>query len=434
MMRATTEVSMGRRPLVALVLVVLLAGCHAPTADQSATTPSVEATVDVRFDPPYNVSQVLDRVERLRGLNATERLVVHEYPRLPSVAVDPPDRYLGIEPAGALTLGLASSGTVIPSQPLGYTVREDGVVHVYVMSRGGLDHYNSSQELVLAHELTHALQYQHGFVANDRAVVRSKFRNWTTDARLTALAIIEGDAVVTAATYRRTYLPNRSPVDLQRSVPRRAGWQTAFRTAPYVAGQAYYEFLSADPETRTATLRDPPNDTRELLHPTVPERTRHLPPESTTIGQFERTATDTVGELAIKQTLLVNDIEADRATAAARGWLDGRMSYYGAGEDTVVRWSGVWTNATEADAFVTAYTTLFERRNATWSDGVLITPATNTTPRTALGIERTGKRVVVVAASDPSLVRTFRSMANTSSLGGSGQASVRQSRLAIAAQ
>lgn len=424
---------MGRRSVAALLLVILLAGCQAPTADQ-ATTTTEKPRLDVRFDPPYNASLVLDRVERIRGFNATERIVVQEYPRRPTIPVDPPDRFLGIRPAGALTLGLASSGTVQPSQPLGYTLREEGVVHVYVMSRGGLDRHNASQELVLAHELTHALQYQQGLVTNSRDVFRTKFPNWTTDTRLTALAIIEGDAVMTAATYRQLYLPNTSLLDLQRTVPPRAGWQTAFRTAPYVAGPAYYEAIGADPATRTTILRDPPNDTRELLHPTEPHREGTLPSEPTTVGRFERVATDSVGELAIKQALLVNGLDPDPARVAAKGWLDGRMSYYGDGEDTVVRWTTVWANATEADEFVGAYTNLFERRDGTWRDSVLVTPATNTTPRTAIAIERIGNRVVVVAADDPGLVRTFRSESNTSVLGSSRFVTASNSSVSVAVQ
>jgi hypothetical protein len=416
---AVQDFAMGRRSIVALLIVVLITGCQAPTGEPTATPTGDEVSLDVRFDPPYNVSLVLDRLESIRGLTATEKIVVHEYPRRPSVPVDPPDRFLSIRPAGALTLGLASSGTVTPSQPLGYTLREEGTVHVYVMSRGGLDRYNTSQELVLAHELTHALQYQHGLVANNRDILRTKFRNWTTDTRLTALAIIEGDAVVTTATYRRTYLPNTSSLDLQRTVPPRAGWQTAFQTAPYVAGRTYYESRGAGPELRTEILGDPPNDTRELLHPRVHAREVTLPTESTRIARFERTATDTVGELAIKHALLVNDFETDRARFAAEGWVDGRMSYYRDEDDTVVRWTTVWTDAVEADSFVAAYTTLFERREGTWRDGVMVTPATNTTPRTALAVDRTGNRVVVIAATDPSLVREFRSATNASSRSGS---------------
>lgn len=389
-----------------VALVVLGTGCQAPSVDQPSQASSA-GELDVRFDPPYNASVVLDRVERLRGLNATEQIVVYEYPRTPTAPIDLPDRYGGIRPTGALTLGLASSQTVRPTQPLGYTVRSGGVVEVHVMSRGGLSDFNTTQELVLAHELTHALQYQHGLVANNRAELREAFRNWTTDAQLAALAVIEGDAMVTTVEYRQEYAQGAPALPYPRPVPPRAAWQAAFATAPYQAGLQYFRTVGTDPTRRTAALRDPPNDTRSLLHPEAPPRDGSVPAPPQNVGVFRRVGTDTVGELGIRVALQVNGLGRSRATAAAKGWVDGRMDYYEQNGHTVVRWTTRWVNRTEAEAFSDAYTESFRQRNATWREDLLITPPTNTTPRTVLHIEQRGEVLVIVAANSTSVVSAF---------------------------
>jgi hypothetical protein len=393
-----------RRAAVALLLVALFAGCQAPGTTDARPA---DVNLSVAFDPPYDPQAVLERVERLRGLHATGQIVVHEYPRTPRPPVDPIDRALGIRPTGALVLGVRSSGTVEVRQPLGYTLRENGTVHVYVMSRAGLERFNASQELILAHELVHALQYQHGLVANGRDELRSAFANWTTDARLTALSIIEGDAMVATRTYQRRYAQNASYPTYPRPTPPRAAWQRALGTAPYHVGMAYFEEVGTSSADRSAALRDPPPNTRHLLHPAVSRVQAGVPKGPASVGRFERFWTDTVGELAIKRTLRVNRVSSARAAAAASGWLHDRMAYYESAGGSVVYWRIQWQDAEAAATFVDVYRSVFQARNATRQGDLLVTPATNTTPRTVLAIEVRSDRVVVIGADSVERVRAL---------------------------
>lgn len=394
-----------RRVALAVLVLVVLAGCQAPGTDDTHAPDDVD--LSLTFDPSYDAQAVLERVEALRSLNATGPIVVHVYPRTPGLQVDPADQVLGIRPAGALVLGVRSTGTVQARQPLGYTLRRNGTVHVYLMSRGGLARFNASQELVLAHELVHALQYQHDLVANRREELRRAFANWTTDTRLTARAVIEGDAMVTTRRYQERYAPNATYPQYPRPVPPRAAWQTTLGTAPYIVGLEYFQTVGTGPSVRTAALRDPPPDTRHLLHPQAATLDGGIPKAPTEIGGFDRYWSDTVGELAIRRLLQVNGLTAQRAAEAASGWLHDRMGYYEGEDGRVVIWRIQWHDSAAAAQFLEAYRAGFLARNATIENDLLVTPATNTTPRTVLAIERRDDRVLIVGADAVDRVRAL---------------------------
>lgn len=392
---------------VVLLTLAVLAGCQAPATERPTTT--AEPGLDLRFDPPYDAAAVLERVERLRGLNATGPIVVREYPRRPPATRDIPDRALGIRPPGALALGVASNASVRSSQPLGYTVRRDGVVQVYLMSRAGLDRFDTSQELVLAHELTHALQFQHGLLAARVPALAERLGEVTTDTRLTYRSVVEGDAMLVTETYRERYAPDASYAEYPRPVPDRGRWQAAVSTAPYTVGPTYLRTVGLDPASRTAALREPPASSRGLLHPEAPTRNVSVPAGPAEAGAFGRYRSDTVGELALRQTLTVAGLDRETAATAARGWLDGRMDYYRRSDgDRAVRWTTRWADPAEARAFLAAYRRVVAGPNATTTDGVTVVPATATTPRTALVVDRDGSTVTVLAARDPAVVRALR--------------------------
>ncbi|MFB6198263.1 MAG: hypothetical protein ABEI52_08370, partial [Halobacteriaceae archaeon] len=160
---------MQKTACMAVLVLVILAGCTAPTANgdaRRAATPSgpipppssdaEPARLELRYDPGFNATRVLKRVERIRNVNATDTIVVHEFPPGQPLPRDIPDRFLDIRPAGATALALASNGTTIVSRTLGYTLRRNGDIHIYVMSPSGLIGRNVTQETILAHEFTHA--------------------------------------------------------------------------------------------------------------------------------------------------------------------------------------------------------------------------------------------------------------------------------------
>lgn len=410
MSRAPRPLAVRGTVAVVLTTLVLLAGCQAPATDQitpTTATESPDGKLDLRYNPPYNASAVLDRVERLRGLNATARIVVAEYPRPPNRSVVLPNRYLGIGPVGALTLGVASNDTAIQGEPLGYTVRSNGVIRVWLMSRGGLETLGMSQELVLAHELTHALQYQHDLIANNRDTLRPKFETWTTDTRLTAVALIEGDAMATMVEYRDRYAPAAEYSPIAVSNASRANWPAVLSVAPYQAGLAYFKQIGMRPETRTDALQQPPESTRHLLWPDATAREGSVDDAPFQVGSFDRTGTDTVGPLALRQLMTINNLSTDRSTAVTADWLAGQMAYYEDDGRSVVRWTTRWRNASAAAEFLTAYRDQFASRSPTRVAGYFVVPPTETTPRTVARIEQQGDTVVITAGESRAVVAAF---------------------------
>ncbi|MGB9987522.1 hypothetical protein [Salarchaeum japonicum] len=394
---------MQARALLA-VLLLLVAGCSAPTADTTVTTTSGPAdTTDVPPDGPlayedatipYDGPRVLERVERLRDLNATGTIRVEEAMLRSGGERDIRDSALGIDPAGAVALGLKTNASVPAGNVLGVTYSGPRVV-----LRENVDAY--PQELVLAHELTHALQYQHDFTA----VQIGTSGLLDTDRALAVRAVIEGDAQATAVAYRNRSLSNASlPVVPFGSVTRER-WQAAFSGAYYHYGYEYIRERATTTAERNAVLRSPPNSTRALLHPGVnatkpavadPPRTSDLTPV-----QY-----DTVGELGIRLALRANGVQTEDAASAAFGWRNDRMTYYD-GPDAPVHWRTAWQNESEAGAFAAAWHGLLDSRNATEKDGLLVVPATDTTPRFYTAIASEGETVTVVSGVNETSVRAL---------------------------
>ncbi|MEE6209099.1 hypothetical protein U3A55_02860 [Salarchaeum sp. III] len=397
---------MQARALLA-VLLLLVAGCSAPTADTAPTTSATttDGSTSVNDAPPdgplaydgatlsYDGPRVLDRVERLRGLNATGTIRVSEMTMGSSGERDLPDRALGIRPAGAVALGLKTNATVRSGSTLGVTYAGPRIV-----LRENVSVY--PQEVVFAHELTHALQYQHDFTA-----IRAGTSGLLdTDRTLAVRGVVEGDAQRTALRYRNRYLPNAPRPVIDHEDVTRERWQAAFSSAYYHYG---YEYVSEQADTtmeRNAVLSAPPNTTRALLHPGVNDTTPALadPPRTNSLTPVRY---DTVGELGIRLALRANGVSKADAASAAFGWRNDRMTYYA--DADAVHWRSAWQNESEATAFADAWRDMLDSRNATEKDGLLVVPATDTTPRfyTAIGAE--DDRVTVVSGTNESAVRAL---------------------------
>lgn len=397
------------------ILLLLVAGCSAPiadtttgataapTADDATTTADGPASDDdVPPDGPlaygdatstYDGPRVLDRIERLRGLNATGTIRVSEVTMDASGERDLSDRTLRIRPSGAVALGLKTNATVRSGGVLGVTYAGPRIV-----LRENVSIY--PQEVVFAHELTHALQYQHDFTA-----IRAGTSGLLdTDRTLAVRGVIEGDAQLTALHYRNHYLPNASRPVLDLGAVTRERWQAAFSSAYYHYGYEYVRATTNTTEGRNAALRAPPNTTRALLHPGVNDTTPTLadPPRASGLTAVEY---DTVGELGIRLALRANGVSKADAASAAFGWRNDRMTYYT--DAGAVHWRSAWQNESEAAAFVDAWRDMLDARNATENDGLLVVPATDTTPRFFTAIETDGTRVTVVSGVNESAVRAL---------------------------
>jgi len=409
-----------RRVLLVAVL-LLVAGCSAPTqttpaAQTQSTTPDAgsAATGTLTYDGAnlaYNGTRVLRDVERLRGLNATGTITVSEFSGSTSPPYDVPDRFASIRQAGAVALGLYTNATARAGQALGVTYA--GPL-VRIRTPGTLDRF--PQQVVLAHELTHALQYQHGF----RAVRLATSGVLETDGSLAVRAVVEGDAELTAVQYRNESFPETPlPVTRVGNVTR-ARWQYAFSASMYQYGYQYYRSVGTTVAARNTSLSHPPQTTRGLLHPGIND-TRPSLPDSPQSARFDAVHADTIGELGVRLALRANGVSKQNAARAAFGWRNDRMTYYGHTRNASVRWLSVWQNDTEAREFANAWTTMLGHRNASLENGAYVVPATNTTPRFVSIVHRVGKTVLVTAGTNASRVRALahlsssRNVSNSSS-------------------
>lgn len=360
------------------------------------------------FEPSYDPETVLERVERLRGLSALGDITLHEYDREGNVTRDVPDRFNGIRPAGAQSLQLYSNASTERRQPLGYAVQEGEGVHVHLMNASDVETYGIPQEVVLAHELVHALQFQHELLTPRREQFRPESGGWTTDARLVATALVEGDAMWVTEQYRNRYAPGEGDYavgEYNRTLAR-AAWPNSVGGTPYYYGYEFYAATGASPDDRSIAIERPPNSTADLLHPNAPVERAPIPesPEVPDDWELRNYHTDSVGELVIRHALRVNGLSFSRAAAAAEGWANDRMDYYYDEEaGPATHWATVWADEREASEFAETWRSMLRDNGARASDDVLAVPASDHAPGVYYVVEQDGNAVRITAASNEEL-------------------------------
>jgi hypothetical protein len=348
----------GRAPVALLFLVCLaLAGCSSSEAPTTLTGLDLARS---RAAPiPLHVARIARRVERLRGLR---------FKRVPEVLVVGPRRLARIgrrlraDAAARLAarpgradrerrlarsdLGIERLAGLLPqpqaTEASGATASAEQIGASYDYRSGRIllvNRASSSRRqlhLVLAHELTHALEDQHF----DLRLATSRGPSEAAQARR---ALIEGSATYVAARYDRRYQGNRLRLKLEISGQRSvfaAGGQTPFAVKAstifdYVSGPMFVAGLydrthGWRPVDRA--LRSPPQLTRYILHPrTWPASQPAAPVTLAGVRPPRPTWLQVGGGLAGEQLLLSILSEGAPPTiaqAAAAGWRGGRFAVW----------------------------------------------------------------------------------------------------------
>ncbi|WP_132056850.1 hypothetical protein [Halorussus amylolyticus] len=373
-----------------------------------------ERVVTKGFDPDYDPEGVLSRVESLRDLTATDEIVLHEYDDADGPETDLRDQFADVRPEGARALQLYSNASTDRRMPLGYAVERADGVHIHLMNASDLAKYDIAQEVVLAHEFVHALQFQHDLISPSREEFRTHFGEWTTDTQLVATAVVEGDAMWTTREYVDAYAGGGYSVgDYNRTLARPA-WPHSIAGAPYYYGHEYYRASGGSPDERSAAIRRPPNSTAELLHPDASAGSGAraplpAPPNSSQeFGELTTYHEDTVGELAIRHALRINDVSYADAAAAADGWANDRMYYATEQATSATHWVTVWDDETEAAEFAETWRGMLDARGAkTGANGTLVVPASDDAPSVHYVVERDGDTVRITTAPDAALAERF---------------------------
>lgn len=212
--------------------------------------------------------------------------------------------------------------------------------------------------LVVAHELTHALQDQH---FNLTRILPSEPEN--SDAATAARALVEGDAMLTMRIWGRQFLrPNEKRAlgddataqdPVLDAAPSLVRGELLF---PYDAGWVFAQLLYQDGGYAAVdqAFARPPRSTEQILHPEKyaanegPASVEIPPLERVLGGTWQSLRTDVFGELVLR-LLLEPSVGWPTAEAAAAGWAGDAYSILeDASGRRVVAMVTVWD--TEGDA------------------------------------------------------------------------------------
>lgn len=347
---------------------------------RSATQVAGEATLaELSLDL---APRVAPRVERIRGLRFEDvpaprvvdsefltRLATRELRRLE----DDPERALAADEAAARIAGLLAA-----DEGLGATVEESGDLaaaawdtrrkRLYVI-RDAVPASPALVELILAHELTHALE--------DQRFELPELARANDDRALAQLALIEGTATALMAEYGRIHLNPLALGLAALGIDDDAGGVPAFVVEQlewaYFGGSRFIKRLhrlgGGWDLVDHALEHRPPTSTEQVLHPHKYLRDERPVPvsidgEALWRRGWQRADGGTLGELATRQLLALGNPRAVARRAAA-GWGGDRYELWR--RDTrpgdcehpcrselalALRWR--WDSAADAEEFATA--------------------------------------------------------------------------------
>jgi len=418
-------------PVVAVALLLLVAGCAAPVADPSAveagspagaespaSTPGPNATESPADDagdadlPPPEALAADHEIEVDDGVPADAALV---FARVQVVTGEPdarpPDR-VQVFDANRMQLGGGSVGRFRQLVGVTFPEGEELVAAGYV---DGPDRIVLNEELladaertesVLAHESVHVVQYeQEAFVTTNRNLGPDREFRRTTDAGLTYRSVIEGTAMYAETAYWERYDGNGTApnVEMRRAYENSSG-AVRLGFAPYRFGAVHVDARVDDATELETVYEEPPRTTSEVLHGVDRDEPAVDPLNVTEVdagdGDYAAAdrAADRQGEL-FTRVMLAAELEDDRAAAAAAGWRNDRRAAFTDGSNRSYVWALRFEDAAEADTFAAAARDYFDARG---ERATVDTPNGERTvwrdddPAATFRVERAGSETVVL--------------------------------------
>ena len=248
-------------------------------------------------------------------------------------------------------------------------------------------------EMIVAHELTHAIQDQYWGIPTDPDPIA----NAQGDCRLAHRALLEGDATLAgfgqimgggpdAGAVRTidrelTKLPAEL-ADKHAGVPAAllATLAVQYQAGPAFVGRA---LAGGGWHAVDALYDDPPASTEQVLHPARYFETRDAP-VAIALGGTEALARDgwtpvvedTLGEVFVR-VIAERTLPRERAAAVAEGWGGDRLRALARGDEMVIVWMTAWDTPDDADEWATAIPTLLPDAHVERRDGhvlVVIAP------------------------------------------------------------
>jgi hypothetical protein len=361
-----------------------------PTPSPTAVPTPTRAVPLSQIQSARAVHEVARILARVRDLPPVEQFPV-SFPSEREIALYLLQRYGDLRPQEALGLyGLLGLVPRLDPLPLpDVTAQAARVFSLYVPAGrqillvAGRGPATPDDELALVHTLAHALQ-DNAFLLGDGAepprVPLTAACRPTADAALARRALVEGDAVLTAARYAGV---DSDPQEVDRLARLAAGAEeptyaplssvAAFeeiRLFPYRDGTHFVAALYADGGWAAVNraYAAPPCTTQEVLHP---ERYRDrrpplepaVPDLTAALGKgWKLVRRDTVGEFLVGLHLAAYLDDDGAARRAADGWAGDTFTLWedGTGRQVIV-WRLAWETRDEAVEFERAYHLLVPR-------------------------------------------------------------------------
>ena len=225
-------------------------------------------------------------------------------------------------------------------------------------------------ELLVAHELTHALQDQRWGLPTEPEPLADAHG----DRLLARRALLEGDATLAGFAYVQRGTPTRETIDdierrlhgiaptLAAEYPRVPEIIRVSLAFQYDAGTAFTGWALAEGGWSEVDRveADPPASTEQVLHPARYFGVRDRPIEITLRGTEEMEAAgwhrileDTLGELTIR-VLARRGLTEDRARGVADGWGGDRLRALVRGDELLLVWVTAWDGPPDAIEFFEA--------------------------------------------------------------------------------
>ena len=328
-------------------------------------------------------AEIEKAVVRLRGLAFLKPVVYRQIPRsdLPNIlrqklAQRVPDQEFESEGIALAALGLLPTGINLKKTYLDLLGEQIGAFYdqhsgeLFTFSGQSLD--NSQNRVILAHELTHALEDQHFHLANLPLEAKGN-----DDRALAASALVEGDATLVMNRYLlgnlsgsvlKDSLTNALTTDFRQMVaaPRYLRETLVF---PYLQGQEFCQALydHGGWQALADAFQHPPSSTAQILHPdrffSLPwQEPAELDYGNVTANGQTPIADNVAGEFGMRQ--LLNGWLKDEAKAGsiAASWVGDHYLVYGDAKANSYLWRSRWSTQAAAKEFMSAAQTGWQAR------------------------------------------------------------------------
>ena len=282
----------------------------------------------------------------------------------------------------------------------------------------------ASEEMVYAHEYTHAMQDQHF------GLTRFLSEDLNADQAIAARALIEGDATLVMGAYQFTeitdselqYLAYRASFVEREVIDALSPSLGVLTFFPYVQGSSFVYNLWVDAGFRwdwvNAAYDDPPLSSEQVMHPEKylardEPQVMTLPELGTVLGEgWREVDEDVLGEIGLLAWLL-DHLDYESAAAGAAGWDGDRYVLWSDTQGAnvlVVR--SIWDAPGEATQFFETFTVYLSRRALGVPELTLNEPGRRVWEYEgrAIFLARAGDQVLIILAPDRAVLARVQTL------------------------